>query len=84
MTQHSDVKIIMPTRTLKEAQANLPDIIHSLANGNEVVITEGDQVVARIVGERRPLPQRPGLCKGMLTIVADVDEHLKDFAEHMP
>jgi antitoxin (DNA-binding transcriptional repressor) of toxin-antitoxin stability system len=75
----------MPTVTLAEAQAKLPDLIHDLSTGDEVVITEGDQVVARIVGERRPLRQRPGpgLCKGMMTIVADDDEHLKDFAEYM-
>jgi antitoxin (DNA-binding transcriptional repressor) of toxin-antitoxin stability system len=76
----------MPTVTLEEAQAKLPDLIHHLATGEEVIVTEGSQVVARIVGERKPLPRRPGpgLCKGMMTIVADDDEHLKDFAEYMP
>jgi antitoxin (DNA-binding transcriptional repressor) of toxin-antitoxin stability system len=76
----------MPTVTIEEAQAKLPDIIHQLVGGDEVAIVEGDQVVARIVGEKRPLGQRPGpgLCKGMMTIVADDDEHLKDFAEYMP
>jgi antitoxin (DNA-binding transcriptional repressor) of toxin-antitoxin stability system len=76
----------MPTITLHEAQARLPDIVHRLSSGDEVVITEGDQVVARIVGERRPLRQRPGpgLCKDMMTIVADDEEHLKDFVEYMP
>jgi antitoxin (DNA-binding transcriptional repressor) of toxin-antitoxin stability system len=74
------------TIPLNEAQANLPDIIHQLADGDEVIITEGNQVIARIVGERRPLRRRPrpGLCKGMMAIVADDDEHLKDFAEYMP
>jgi antitoxin (DNA-binding transcriptional repressor) of toxin-antitoxin stability system len=77
----------MTTITIKEAQDKLPDIIHQLTRGDEVVITEGDQVVARIVGERKPLLQQrpgPGLCKGMMTIVTDDDEHLKDFAEYMP
>ncbi len=76
----------MPTVTIEEAQAKLPDIIHQLAGGDEVAITEGNQVVARIVGARLPSRQRPGpgLCKGMLTIVADDDEHLNDFAEYMP
>jgi antitoxin (DNA-binding transcriptional repressor) of toxin-antitoxin stability system len=74
------------TVTIEDAQAKLPDIIHGLTTGEEVVVTERGQVVARIVGEHRPLTQRPGpgLCKGMLTIVADDDEHLKDFAEYMP
>ncbi len=76
----------MPTISLAEAQAQLPDLIHRLRSGEEVVITEGSQVVARLVGERRPLVPRPGpgLCKGMMTIVADDDEHLNDFAEYMP
>ena len=42
--------------------------------------------MARIVGERAENTQRPGpgLCRGMLTVVADDDDHLKDFAEYMP
>jgi antitoxin (DNA-binding transcriptional repressor) of toxin-antitoxin stability system len=74
------------TLTLAEAQAQLPEIIHRLNSGEEIVITEGDQVVAKIVGDRRPMRQRrePGLGKGMLTIVTEDDEHLKDFEEYMP
>lgn len=72
--------------TLEEAQAKLPEIIRQLTIGAEVAVTEGDQVVARIVGDRRPLRPRPepGLGRGMMTIVADDDEHLSDFAEYMP
>jgi prevent-host-death family protein len=77
---------IMTTVTIQEAQAQLPDLIHRLNPGEEVVITENDQPVAKLVSEKPPLRQRPepGLCKGMITIVADDDEHLKDFAEYMP
>ena len=28
-------------------------------------------------------PRKPGNCKGMLTILAEDDEHLQDFAEYM-
>jgi antitoxin (DNA-binding transcriptional repressor) of toxin-antitoxin stability system len=72
--------------TIQEAQATLPDLIHKLAPGEEVVITENNQTVAKLVGEKPVVRQRPqpGLCKGMITIVADDDEHLKDFAEYMP
>ena len=74
------------TLTLAEAQAQLPDVIHRLRTGEEVVITEGNQVVAKIVGDRRPVGQRPepGLGKGMITIKSEDDEHLKDFEEYMP
>jgi antitoxin (DNA-binding transcriptional repressor) of toxin-antitoxin stability system len=74
------------TVTLQQAQAELANIIHKLSTGEEIAITENDRVVARLVGEGRPSQRRPGpgLCKGMITIVADDDEHLKDFAEYMP
>ena len=74
------------TISLQEAQAKLPELVHKLSKGEELAITDGDQVVARIVGERPAARQRPGpgLCKGMMTIVSDDDEHLKDFAEYMP
>src|SRR5262249_7323652 len=75
----------MATVTLEEAQANLPDLIYKLGTGEELAITEGNQVVAGLVGERRPLRQRPGpgLCAGMMTIVSD-DDHLQEFAAYMP
>ncbi len=76
----------MATVTIQEAQAQLTDLIHALTPGDEVVITENDQPVAKLVSEKPVARQRPqpGLCKGMITIVADDDEHLKDFAEYMP
>ena len=76
----------MSTVTMEVAQAKLPDIIHRLTSGEEVVITEGGQVVARLIRQQQPAWQRPGpgLCKGMMTIVADDDEHLKDIADYMP
>jgi antitoxin (DNA-binding transcriptional repressor) of toxin-antitoxin stability system len=39
----------MTSLPLQQAQAQLPDLIHGLAPGDEVVITENDQPVARIV-----------------------------------
>lgn len=79
---------IMTTVTIQEAQAQLPDLIHRLNPGEELVITENDRPVAKLVSESpKPiagLRPPPGLCKGMITIVTDDDEHLKDFAEYMP
>ena len=75
------------TVTIEEAQAKLSDLIHTLAPGDEVLITENSQPVARLVSERpKPSPglrPPPGLGKGCITIIADDDEHLKDFAEYM-
>ena len=39
----------MTTITLADAQAQLGDLIHRLAPGEELVITENDQPVARLV-----------------------------------
>ena len=74
------------TMSVDEAQAKLAEVIARLAPGEEVVITQNQQPVARIIGQRQPSPPRPGpgLCQGMLTIVADDEEHLKDFEEYMP
>jgi antitoxin (DNA-binding transcriptional repressor) of toxin-antitoxin stability system len=71
--------------TIEQAQAHLPELIANLVPGEELVITQNNQPVA----ELRPLPtgqSRPqfGSCKGKLVILAEDDEHLKDFQEYMP
>ena len=74
------------TITVEEAQANLKELIHQLAPGEEVVITENQQPVAKLVGEQpaQRKPRQAGRCKGMITLLVEDDEHLKDFAEYMP
>ena len=74
------------TITIEDAQAKLPELIGGPSKGEELVITEGDRVVARLVGELPEREQRPppGFAKGMMTIVAEDEDHLKDFAEYMP
>lgn len=74
-----------PNVSIEEAQARLRQIIASLGPDDEIVITEGEQPIAKLslnrVKKQRP---GPGLCKGMITIVNDDDEHLNDFLEYMP
>lgn len=76
----------MPTMTVEEAWAKLPELVQRLGPGEEIVLTQENEVVARLVGERRPRPQRPGpgLCKDMIKIVSDDEEHLEHFAEYLP
>jgi antitoxin (DNA-binding transcriptional repressor) of toxin-antitoxin stability system len=71
------------TVSLAQAQADLAGLIHRLPPGGELVITENDRPVARLTAEP-PGRREPGLWKGLVTIVEDDDEHLKDFAEYMP
>ena len=76
------------TITIDEAQAKLKDLIHRLAPGEEIVITENEQPVAKLKSESPKATQGlrpdPGLGKSFITIVSDDDEHLKHFAEYMP
>ena len=74
----------MRTMPIGQLEGHLAEIIEKLTPGEELVITRDDKLLARLVGERyeRPRPV-PGRGKGMLTIVSDDDEHLKDFAEYI-
>jgi antitoxin (DNA-binding transcriptional repressor) of toxin-antitoxin stability system len=75
----------MASVTIEEAQAKLPDLIHKLTPGEEVVITENNQPVAKLLASPAEKPHPiPGRCKGMLTILIEDDEHLEDFKEYMP
>ena len=74
--------------SVEEAQANVKELIHRLAPGEEVIITENQQPVAKLVSEQLPpaKPPRPGpgLCKGMITFIApDFDAPLEDMKEYM-
>jgi antitoxin (DNA-binding transcriptional repressor) of toxin-antitoxin stability system len=74
-----------PAVSIEEAQEKLAEIIDTLSPGEEVVIMKAGQPVAelRSLTSAQPQPQF-GSCKGMLTIVAEDEEHLEDFKEYMP
>ena len=76
------------TITVDEAQARLKELIHQLAPGEEVIITENQHPVAKLVSEQanRPFGSRPGpgLCKDMISYIApDFDAPLEDMKEYM-
>lgn len=77
----------MATVTIQEAQAQLTDLIHGLAPGDEVLITDNDQPVARLVSTAVTQPKRPrqlGTLKGTVLYMApDFDAPLEDFREYM-
>ncbi len=76
----------MQTITLEEAQVRLGSLIATLKAGEEVVITQHDRPVARLIAESTPTgkPRQPGSAVGQLVILQEDDEHLKDFQEYMP
>jgi prevent-host-death family protein len=79
-------KPMSATITLKEAQAKLKELIDSLAPGEEVLITENQKPVAKLVGKQVDHPARPapGLGKGSILFMApDFDEPMEEFKEYM-
>jgi prevent-host-death family protein len=77
----------MTTFSIEEAQAKLPDLIHGLHSGDEVVITENNQPVARLVpapSESLHQPRQPGMLKGSVLYMApEFDAPLDDFRGYM-
>jgi antitoxin (DNA-binding transcriptional repressor) of toxin-antitoxin stability system len=75
----------MQTVTLQEAQSHLPDLIHNLSPGDELVITENNQPVARL-SRSEPKAQWPckaGSAKGKIWMAPDFDAPLEEFKEYM-
>jgi len=72
--------------SIEQAQAKLKELIHQMAPGEELVITENALPIAKLVSESLPQRKRrqPGRCKGMITLQVEDDEHLKDLAGYMP
>lgn len=77
---------MMTTITIQEAQANLSNLIHGLTPDQEVVITENNQPVARLVAATVPRAERRlGTLSGtVLFMASDFDAPLDDFQEYMP
>ena len=77
----------MSTVTIEEAQAKLLDLIHTLQPDQEVVITENNQPVARLIPSNRPTQQKPrqsGTLRGTVLYMApDFDAPLEDFKEYL-
>ena len=72
----------MSSVTLEEAQANLPGLIHQLAPGEELVVTEGNQPIAKIVIPKQRV--KLGAMRGTVLYMApDFDAPLEDFKEYM-
>jgi antitoxin (DNA-binding transcriptional repressor) of toxin-antitoxin stability system len=76
----------MTVVTLEDAQQRLPELIATTAPGEEVAITSGDRVVARLVTveeEEKPRPKFGSAAGSILYMAPDFDEPLEDFKEYM-
>jgi antitoxin (DNA-binding transcriptional repressor) of toxin-antitoxin stability system len=75
----------MPTVTVEEAQAKLPELIDQLGSGEEIVITRNARPVARLVRQPSEIPHPVfGRGRGKVIIVSEDEDHLKGFEEYMP
>ena len=77
----------MPTVTIEDVRNKLSELIHRLTPGDEVVITENDQPVARLVpaappSEPRKVP-RLGTLRGTVLSMEHFDDPLEDFQEYI-
>ncbi|MCO6455415.1 MAG: type II toxin-antitoxin system prevent-host-death family antitoxin [Pirellulaceae bacterium] len=75
----------MTTVPINEAQVRLVELIHKLNPGEEVIITENNLPVARLVSTVQPAARRQlGTMRGtVLYMAADFDGPLEDFKEYM-
>lgn len=72
------------TISIEQASSRLGELIRALGPYDEIVLTENDKQVARIVPDAFPKKRTLGVWKGMLTILSEDDEHLEDFKEYIP
>lgn len=73
----------MTTSTMEEVQVRLPELLDHLTPGEDVLITRDGKPMARLSYDLPVGAPIPGRCRGMMTIVSDGDEHLKDFEQSM-
>ena len=70
--------------SIEEAQAKLPELIHELPPGEELIITEHSLAVARLISAQPNTPRKLGDLRGTITYIApDFDAPLDDFAGYM-
>lgn len=66
-----------------DSAVQLPDLIDSVIKGDEVIFTQNDRPVAKLVAvlQEKPRPQF-GSAKGMFAMADDFDAPLEDFDEY--
>ena len=69
---------------LSEAKRQLGDIIDVALSGEEVLITQDDQPVLKLVRVIKPTGRRKaGSAKGLIKLASDFDAPLDDFRAYM-
>lgn len=71
---------------IEQVQNHLKELVHQLTPGDEILITENDRTVARLVyeGSAEASRPKPGLGKGSIIYMSpDFDEPLDEMKEYM-
>jgi len=69
---------------LNEAKLHFVDLIDVALGGEEIVITQDDQPVLKLVRVVAPTVRRKaGSAKGLITMASDFDAPLEDFRAYM-
>lgn len=68
-----------------EAEGHLVELIRKALLGEEVVLSEGNKPLVRLVpASTKKLPRQPGSAKGKILYIApDFDDPLEDFKDYM-
>ncbi|HEV3143302.1 MAG TPA: DUF2281 domain-containing protein [Gemmataceae bacterium] len=70
--------------SVDEAQVTLKELIRNLTPGEEIVITDNQQPVAKLIGAAKPVERKLGTLQGTVLYMApDFDVPLDDFKEYM-
>ena len=70
---------------LEKAKAQIESLLQTALEGEEVVITQNEQPVLKLVSIPPAKSRRQsGSAKGLITMSDDFDEPLEDFAAYMP
>ncbi|HZT59568.1 MAG TPA: type II toxin-antitoxin system prevent-host-death family antitoxin [Pyrinomonadaceae bacterium] len=69
---------------LEKAKEQIESLLQAALEGEEIVITQNEQPVLKLVPVSSAAPRRrSGSAEGQFTMSDDFDEPLEDFAEYM-
>lgn len=69
---------------LNHARTQLPELVRQAARGEDVILTEGGEPVAKIIPVTRALtPREFGSARGLIHMSDDFDEPLEEFKDYM-
>ncbi len=76
----------MQTITIEEAARRLTELVQKAEQGEEIILTQADAPVAKIVGMPKVRrPRRPGSAQGIIVHIADdFDATPEGFEEYQP